>query len=194
MRISNCLIHDCDATEGDNATRGKGSLLSFGTHTTIENCTVADCTVVAGAASVYLGVIQNKYDQCARLINCAVFVRDATNGVAAITGGVAYGTFWPLCVYNCAVEAAVSAVITAQNGGGKTYSGTDCIVTNAAACFQNPARGDFRPKAKGPLVDTGLDYTPLSGIDFAGKARLVGHHVDIGCYEARGAGTVLFLK
>ena len=193
VRISNCLIHDCDATEGSNATRGKGSLLSFGTHTTIENCTVADSTVVAGATSVYLGVLQSHYDQCARLINCAIFVRDGDGAVAPVSGGTAWGTFWPLCVYNCASESEIGANITSNNGKG-WYYGADCIVTNAAACFQNPARGDFRVKADGPLVDAGLDYTPMAGIDFAGKTRLVGHHVDIGCYEARGAGTLILVK
>ena len=194
VRISNCYIHDCDATEGANATRGKGSLLNFGYRATIENCTIADCTVVAGAEAVYLGVLQGKYDQSARLINCAVFVRDGNGDVAPISGGVAYGTFWPLCIYNCAAEAEIGATITAQNGGGKYYSATDCIVTNPVACFLDPSRGNFRLKADGPLVDAGLDYTPMASVDFAGKTRLVNHHVDIGCYEAPAASTVLIVK
>jgi hypothetical protein len=33
-------------------------------------------------------------------------------------------------------------------------------------------------------AQTALGGETLSGVDFAGKARLVGHHVDIGCYEA----------
>lgn len=183
VRISNCLIHDCDATEGTNATRGKGSLLSFGTHTTIENCTVADCTVVAGATSVYLGVLQSHYDQCARLINCAIFVRDGDGAVAPLSGGVQWGTFWPLCIYNCASEAEISAVITGQNGGGKTYSGTDCIVTTPAACFRDVAHGDFRLKDDSPLVDMGIDTEYMASIDFAGRKRKIGKFVDIGCYE-----------
>ena len=194
VRISNCLIHDCDATEGTNATRGKGALLNIGARATLENCTVADCTVVAGAEAAYLSVVQGKYNESAKLINCAVFVRDATNGVAAISGSVAYNTFWPRCIYNCAAEAEIGATITAQNGGGKYYAGTDCIVTNAAACFQNPARGDFRPKADGPLVDAGLDYAPMAGVDFAGRLRLVGHQVDIGAYETPPYKTVIILQ
>ena len=183
MRISNCYIHDCDATEGTNATRGKGALLNLGTRTTMENCTIADCTVVAGAEAVYLGVLQSKYDQCARLINCAIFVRDGNGDVAPITGGVAWGTFWPLCIYNCAAETEISAVITAQNGGGKTYSGTDCIVTTPDACFRDTAQGDFRPKEDGPLVNAGTNSVDMASVDFAGKKRKVGKVVDIGCYE-----------
>ena len=68
------------------------------------------------------------------------------------------------------------------------------LLAAAAACFQNPARGDFRPKANGPLVDAGLDHTPMSGVDFAGHDRRVGHHVDIGCYEAPAAATVIIVK
>ena len=192
-RISNCLIHDCNATEGTDATRGKGSLLNIGARASLENCTIVDCTVVAGADAAYLSVVQTKYNESAHLVNCAIFVRDGNGDVAPISGGTAYNTFWPLCVSNCASESEIGANITSNNGKG-WYYGADCIVTNAAACFQNPARGDFRPKANGPLVDAGLDYTPLAGIDFAGKARLVNHHIDIGCYEAPAAATVIIVK
>ena len=182
VRISNCLIHDCDATEGDNATRGKGSLLNVGQHATIENCTVADCTAVAGATSVYLGVVQSKYNESAKLINCAIFVRDANGDVAPITGGTAWGTFWPLCVFNCASESVIGANITGNNGKG-WYYGTDCIVTNAAACFRDVAQGDFRLKDGSPLVDMGIDNEGMASTDFSGKNRKVGKFVDIGCYE-----------
>ncbi len=192
MRISNCYIHDCNTTNGTNATRGKGALLNLGTRTTMENCTIVDCTVVAGAQAVYLGVLQSNYPQCARLINCAVFVRDGNGDVAPISGGVAWSTFWPLCVYNCATESEVGANITSQNGKG-WYYGTDCIVTTPAACFQNPAQDDYRLKADGPLVDNGMDYTPMAGVDFTGRSRFVGHHVDIGAYEVQPSGTVILL-
>ena len=182
VRISNCLIHDCDATEGDNATRGKGSLLNVGQHATIENCTVADCTAVAGATSVYLGVVQSKYNESAKLINCAIFVRDANGDVAPITGGTAWCTFWPLCVFNCASESVIGANITGNNGKG-WYYGTDCIVTNAAACFRDVAQGDFRLKDGSPLVDMGIDNEGMASTDFSGKNRKVGKFVDIGCYE-----------
>lgn len=182
VRISNCLIHDCDATEGTNATRGKGSLLSFGTYTTIENCSVADCTVVAGATSVYLGVLQSHYDQCARLINCAIFVRDGDGAVAPVSGGTAWGTFWPLCVYNCASESEIGANITSNNGKG-WYYGADCIVTTPDACFRDVAQGDFRLKEDGPLVNAGTNSVDMASVDFAGKKRKVGKFVDIGCYE-----------
>ena len=183
IRISNCLIHDCDATEGTNATRNKGALLSLGTRTTMENCTIADCTVVAGAEAISLSVSQGNYNQSTRLINCAVFVRDGDGAVAPFTGGVAWGTFWPLCIYNCATETEISAVITAQNGGGKTYSGTDCIVTTPDACFRDAEHGDFRLKEDSPLVDAGIDNEGMASIDFSGKKRKVGKFVDIGCYE-----------
>lgn len=182
VRISNCLIHDCDATEGDNATRGKGSLLNVGQHTTIENCTVADCTAVAGATSVYLGVVQSKYNESAKLINCAIFVRDANGDVAPITGQTAHNTFWPLCVFNCASESVIGENITKNNGKG-WYYGADCIVTTPDACFQDVAQGDFRLKDGSPLVDAGIDNEGMASIDFSGKKRKVGKFVDIGCYE-----------
>lgn len=194
VRISNCLIHDCDATEGTNATRGKGALLNFGTHTTIENCTVANCTVVSGAEAVYLSVLQSKYDQCARLINCAVFVRDGDGAVAPFNGGVAWGTFWPLCIYNCASEAEPGAILTGQNAGGNYYSGTDCIVTTPDACFKGAAQGDFRLKEDGPLVNKGIDYADMASIDFAGRSRKVGDAVDIGCYESRSAPLLIIIR
>lgn len=182
VRISNCLIHDCDATEGDNATRGKGSLLNIGARATLENCTVANCTVVAGAEAVYLTVVQSKYNESAKLVNCAVFVRDGNGDVAPITGNTAWDTFWPRCVFNCASESEISAYITSNNGKG-WYYGKDCIVTNAAACFRDVAQGDYRLKDDSPLVDMGIDNEGMASIDFARKNRKVGKFVDIGCYE-----------
>lgn len=193
VRISNCLIHDCDATEGDNATRGKGSLINVGQRTTMENCTVANCTVVAGAEAAYLGVIQSRYNESAKLINCAIFVRDANGDVAPITGQTAYNTFWPLCVFNCASESVIGANITSNNGKG-WYYGKDCIVTNAAACFLDATQGDFRLKADSPLVNAGTNSVDMASVDFAGKKRLNGGNVDIGCYECRSTPLLIIIR
>ena len=59
-----------------------------------------------------------------------------------------------------------------------------------AQLFQNYGADDLRP---GPLaVNHGLLPESVPSVDLAGSPRLVGSAIDIGCYEAPVAGTILY--
>ena len=48
-----------------------------------------------------------------------------------------------------------------------------------------------------PLADAGGEFTEaplLAQIDFAGKKRVVGTAIDIGCYEGMSSGLSLFIR
>ncbi|MBR1608744.1 MAG: DUF2341 domain-containing protein [Kiritimatiellae bacterium] len=69
------------------------------------------------------------------------------------------------------------------------------VIGTAAAFFKNPAAGDWRPRSDGPLANAGANYAPMALYDLTGEQkRLIGPRVDIGCYEANAAGTVLVVK
>ena len=64
--------------------------------------------------------------------------------------------------------------------------------------FADATAGDYSPTSSSPLIDKGADYAAaggLSAFDLSGvQKRLIGSHVDIGCYEANARGTLLLVK
>ena len=74
------------------------------------------------------------------------------------------------------------------------------IVLSLAAFF--PRAGDtvapvrkYRPASGGPLCDKGADYEPMAAFDLTGvQPRKIGSRVDIGCYEANAARSLLILR
>ena len=77
---------------------------------------------------------------------------------------------------------------------------TNTVTGTAAAFFPHYAENvpyelKYRPKSSGLLADKGANYTPMAAFDLSGtQKRLVGSRVDIGCYEANGAGTMVLIK
>lgn len=88
---------------------------------------------------------------------------------------------------NCATDADDAAGTLAAKGWK---------IASAAAMFANPAGGDFRPLAGGPLMDGGnADGLQLSAVDLAGKPRVVGKCIDIGAWECQAMrGLMLMIK
>ena len=94
------------------------------------------------------------------------------------------------------------SVANFRNGafdGDATELPAGTVTGTAASFFRNYAATDYaikyQPKAGGPLYDTGADYAPMAAFDLSGiQPRKVSSHVDIGCYEANAAGTILVIK
>ena len=82
-----------------------------------------------------------------------------------------------------------------QNGafdGDVTGLPAGTVTGTAAEFFKDYANGDYTPA--GPLVNKGANYEGMASIDLAGKARLVGRKVDIGCYEASSAAFIIIVR
>lgn len=60
--------------------------------------------------------------------------------------------------------------------------------------FRNPARQNYRPRAKSPLVDAASGAYALPAVDLGGKPRVFGQGPDIGCYENQSAGLSLLVR
>ena len=68
------------------------------------------------------------------------------------------------------------------------------IIGTAASFFKDYANGNYTPKTRGPLVGKGANYEGMASVDLAGRARLVGRKVDIGCYEASSSAFVIRVR
>ena len=64
--------------------------------------------------------------------------------------------------------------------------------------FADATTGDYRLTSRSPLLDKGADYAAAGGLSAfdlsCEQPRIVGSHVDIGCYEGRLRATVLIVK
>nr|MCR5838408.1 hypothetical protein [Kiritimatiellia bacterium] len=58
------------------------------------------------------------------------------------------------------------------------------------------ASGDYRPASGGLLVDTGAEVQGFASlVDLGGNPRVVGKHIDVGCYECQSVpGLMIFVR
>ena len=180
-RVENCLIRDMKS--------GNGAAVVVSGSASMKNCTVVDC--IAGSW------IQNRGTWTETNICYAVHcsVGSVVNTAAYNTKRVAvsgrietvevefeatdYAAFGPTasCYTTCACDGA------AINEGSFLLSTDD---------FKDYAKGDYHPKARGVLCNSG---TSVAGwdtlVDLAGRKRVLGKCIDIGCYEGVPFGLVL---
>ena len=59
--------------------------------------------------------------------------------------------------------------------------------TQPTTLFKNFAKGDFRPSPSGKAYNAGTTsgLTLLPSVDLAGKPRIFGKAIDVGCYECQ---------
>jgi hypothetical protein len=156
--------------------------------TALVNCTVAKNRIARGgsgnADKNFAGIVQRSG---ATVVNCVAYMNCPSDFDAATT---AYGDV---------IGAAANFVHSAWNA---TISGSSPAspVTVDESAFKNYANGNFVPKSGGVLVKGGtswadyLDYGAQSTTDLDGKARRNGKVLDIGCYKAADASTVILMK
>jgi hypothetical protein len=167
-RLENCLIRD-NRSAADQETDKTSTVYATST------ATIANCTIVGNRGRVCGGVFANGSGVTVR--NC-VIAGNADIGVDADNPNwKGSGAF-----VACATDDA--APVNAR-----------CIAASPAALFRNFAAGDFRPRAGSSLVDGGVNYEPMAGVDLSGvQPRKVGSRVDIGCYEAFSEASILILR
>ena len=72
----------------------------------------------------------------------------------------------------------------------------DTCVAITTATFKSFASGDYRPASGGLLVDTGAEVQGFASlVDLGGNPRVVGKHIDVGCYECQSVpGLMIFVR
>jgi hypothetical protein len=156
-----------------------------GTGTVFVNCTVVDNRITDGKGDTpcnYAGIVQKN---SAKAVNCVSYmnVPDAD----FVTSETIYGDVYAADANECFVNSL----------WGTAISQTPSPDAVSDAAFKNFAKKDFRPTGNGVLVNGGTTWTDYrsygaeSESDLAGKNRLNGQYLDIGCYETESGFSVI---
>ena len=162
-KAENCLFVDNTQEAGKALT-----LIRLEDSATLRNCTIVDSGL--GNTNQYCAVFTPIYLTSANATVQNVVVAGVTNRI----DGALCRPVWrrPANFLNGATDADIAGLGFPEG----TVTGT------ASSFFKDYANGNYTPA--GPLVNKGANYEGMASVDLAGRARLVGRKVDIGCYEA----------
>lgn len=186
-RIENCLLRNLKSGYG-------AALVVNGNSASAKNCTVVDCEVGAFVANhgtwTETNACYGVHCSAGTVVNTvAVNVKRV-----AFTGCVsAASTEFPATDYAGLGPASSAANFTTCASEMSAINEGSFVVTMEA--FRDAANDDYRPQSGGTLVNTG---TLIGGweslVDLAGKKRVQGRGIDIGCYECQSAGLAIFVR
>ena len=190
----NCLFVDCYTTNSMVLVRlDRSYSVGAKEKAALRNCTIANCYAGGDGTNIYVsseGEVSTNFTRiCAVMMygNCEVknvvaagnTDRDG-NPLALVTNG---GQGRYNCFENCATDCQTDGLPTGTDGVTASLPAST-VVGTVSSFFKNYARGDYRPKIGGPLVNAGTNYEDMAAIDLLGKPRKVGRSADIGCYES----------
>ena len=177
-RIENCLVRGFQgSTVSHQPTVGcAGIVVNKGAAV---NCTVMNCTSPYTTDSGFAGILVWANGVAT---NCVSVSNVDSNGIVR-----AFAPSQVSRTSHCAFDA-IAGETTIPEGMPNAVVGT------AESFFNDYANGDYTPKAGGPLVGKGANYEDMASVDLAGKKRLNGSKVDIGCYEGVASGISIRLR
>ncbi len=161
-RISNCLVaYNRYVTSGETVKAGTAGIRFFGENneTKVENCTIVANTVEGTLSDDSAGIY------------CTSWSVRFRNNIIAGNNETGKGRF---------TAAKIDEHCTNVNNL------TDAEAP-ATAVFRNFSGGDFRLKSGSAAYDKGASsgLTLQPSVDLAGKPRIYGKAIDIGCYECQ---------
>lgn len=175
-RLENSLVAHNHATYARAAVGFYGSI----------GGSVANCTIVDNSSPILAGI---ELSAVGFATNCVLAGNVATEGGKEIVGDVTN----KVPVLRPVSGTAASAVACATDR--ETPVNATCFVGTPETFFRDYAGGDFRPCNGSILIDNGAALAGYPACDLTGRQkRKIGSCVDIGCYEANAAGTILILK
>ena len=169
--IENCLLRDNFA--------GRGTIYLDDASAKAVNCTIVNNIEESGVGGGFVGVYMNS--SSASVVNCVVY---GNGGTASKEWGNKNAPRF----FNCAF--AENAAFTGANS---------TVINLTDAAFKNYAKGDYRPKREGALVNSGsndlyLSYA-TSATDINGAPRIQGKIIDIGCWEVLSSvGSLIIVR
>ena len=176
VRILNTLVagNRYVCTEGAAAKSGAAGILFGGAN---ENSLVENCTIVANTVE---GALSN--DSAG--LHCTSWSVTFRNNAIAGNFETAKGesgkyTSAKINTTNCTVVYCVT------DDAEPLKANSNCSVSTVGEMFKNFARGDYRPKTKGSLFNTGTTPSVSVAVDLAGNPRVMFDRIDIGCYECQ---------
>ena len=174
-RAENCLFVQNNQTASVRLINVHGSSV-------MRNCTIADSS------------LSKTNDACTTwcVLNIASGATVQNVVIAGVTNTIDGAT--------CAITGTVANFRNGAFDGDATGLPAGTVTGTAASFFPHYAKNvpyaiKYQPKAGGPLYDKGADYAPMAAFDLSGtQKRKIASHIDIGCYEANGAATVVIVK
>jgi len=173
-------------TDTGNYGGGSSAVVQLGTNTYVESCTFVSNRCPTGLYGALMIDGQTNEIRVANTIfweNSSTYDKSSTYGQFGTTGRAT--VYW-----NCFDNYSF---LPAEHGNVLGTSGN-----RLDPKFSDPANDDYRILVGSPCKNTGLkrDWMTESSVDLAGKQRLYGAAVDIGCYEYQPdvIGTFLYCK
>lgn len=220
--VSNAVIRGCSAVNynGSGAAAYLSSEQALLTHAVIEDCFVQSMNGSGGNKGV-VQVESGRVENClvtrstcpasgteedrpgnviqigakGRVTNCTVV------GNTITTRGIVFVSSSTARLVNCVIAGNEKGegYDTVYFGGSVTDPSAcvvNCVIDpeDLEATFKNYAKGDFTPAAGGPLCNAGAAWADAPATDLAGKPRVQGRFIDIGCYEAAPTGFVISIQ
>ena len=191
--LTHCVISNCYVQTMNGAGGNKGVLqVEKGR---VENCLVAGCYCPLGnnetdrpGNAVHIGANGS-------VVNCTI-VRNTME-----TRGIVYVSSATSRLINCVVAGN-----TKGDGrdtvffGGSVSDPSACVLNcvidpeDLAGTFKDYANGDYTPNPTGPLYNAGVTPENAPSVDLAGKPRVIGRAIDIGCFESSKRGFSVNLR
>lgn len=168
-RVENCLF-------ADNLQTTAVVLIGLGGKSVMRNCTIVN----SGLS------VTNAYCTSWSALNIASGATVQNVVVAGVTNTVDGAAVHPTGTVANFANGATDADISGLNFPEGTITGT------ASSFFKDYANGDYTPV--GPLVNKGANYEGMASVDLAGKKRLNGSKIDIGCYETSSSALMVVLR
>lgn len=196
--LTHTEITDCYITRPHGGDMNKSVAVTLEAGATMDNCLVRD---LPQDATLVGNVVYSK----GTVRNCTIVRSKIRSDQFAIkaAGGSVVNT---VCagIYSTVEENEVVVTNAVGVSGGQYFSnsacdvaiegGTNCRTGTAAQFFKDFAGGNFVPGSGSPLVNGGQKDGVYPATDLAGKNRVLGARIDIGCYESTVMPFMLFIR
>ena len=204
--VSHCVItnNEVRGEASGKWVQGGAVVFPWGSSGQLRHCLVAGnrWIVESETANGSAGILYHGSTTGSRVENCTVVANEVV-GICGPSCAAGIRCDWNSVVRNTVIAgnrigAAVSNVFLAQDGDTWKDGLNNCVTEDAlpsgnTTCrtaavddmFTDYANGDYRPKTIGVLYDKGIDLLVAVAVDLAGKPRVFGKTIDIGCYECQ---------
>ena len=168
-RAENCLLVD-------NPQSTAVVLVRLADTALMRNCTIVD-SALSKTSDVCRAFSSIRIDGSASVVNTVIA------GVTNTVDGAA-----------CPPTGSVTRFLNGAFDGDVTGLPEGTVTGTAESFFKDYANGDYTPASGGPLYNAGTNYEGMASVDLAGKQRLNGSKIDIGCYEAMSTPMIILVR
>ena len=196
--LTHCVITNnvVRGTSNEGSSAGGAIYIPYGAKTgRISNCLIARNlyvpsveTIKAGAA----GIRFNGGNDNAQVENNTIVANTVEGALADDSAGIHCTTWYGrlrnnIIIGNYETEKGRYTSVKMDTEHGTYVNNVTDADTQPTTLFKNFAKGDFRPSPSGKAYNAGTTsgLTLLPSVDLAGKPRIFGKAIDVGCYECQ---------